>query len=348
MPEDIAEIDKNFKVSSNIDKDDIKFYNIDEKPFKIYGIHREGERYCRMTENVAKDISEGVYALHCNTAGGRVRFITDSGYVAIHAEMDGLGKMPHFAFCGSIGFDLYVGNDYKKTFIPPIAITDGYEGVAEFETEECRKITINFPLYSNVRNLYIGLREGAVLKEAAPYKNEKPLVYYGSSITQGGCASRPGMSYQSIISRRFNYDFINLGFSGNAKAEDGMIEYIKNLDMSAFIYDYDHNAPTVQHLQKTHEKMFAAVRNAHPDLPVIIMTRPVFSPSKEEKERREIIETTYKNALRAGDENVYFIDGKELMALCGNEGTVDGCHPTDFGFASIAQALGRIIEKAGL
>ena len=123
MPEDIAEIDKNFKVSSNIDKDDIKFYNIDEKPFKIYGIHREGERYCRMTENVAKDISEGVYALHCNTAGGRVRFITDSGYVAIHAEMDGLGKMPHFAFCGSIGFDLYVGNDYKKTFIPPISTT---------------------------------------------------------------------------------------------------------------------------------------------------------------------------------------------------------------------------------
>ena len=173
-------------------------------------------------------------------------------------------------------------------------------------------------------------------------------MYYGSSITQGGCASRPGMSYQAIVSRRFDYDYINLGFSGNAKAEDTIIDYIKNLDMSIFIYDYDHNAPTVEHLANTHEKMFKAIREAHPNLPIIMMSRPKFKLTDLEEQRLEIIKTTYNNAIASGDKNVYLITGKELTALCGNEGTVDNCHPTDFGFASMAKAVGDVIEKIKL
>lgn len=162
-----------------------------------------------MPESVAKNVTRGVDALHTNTAGGRVRFKTDSQYIAIHAEMDGLGKMPHFALTGAIGFDLYVNNKYEKTFVPPFDIKDGFESIVEFSNKELREITINFPLYSNVNDLYIGLQNDAIVKEASPYKNTKPIVYYGSSITQGGCASRPGMAYQSILSRRFNHDFVN-------------------------------------------------------------------------------------------------------------------------------------------
>lgn len=301
-----------------------------------------------MPESVAKNVSEGVYTLHSNTAGGRVRFVTDSTYIAIHTKMDGLGKMPHFALTGSIGFDLYVDNYYAKTFVPPFYIEDGYESIFEFEKKEEREITINFPLYSNVSELYIGLQETSLLAEAKPYKNTKPIVYYGSSITQGGCASRPGMAYQSIVSRNFDYDYINLGFSGNAKAEDEMIEYIKNLDMSIFVYDYDHNAPTVEHLAKTHEKMFKAIREKNPLLPVIIMSRPKHFLTEGEKTRRSIIETTYLNAVAAGDKNVYFIDGEALTDLCKDSGTVDNCHPTDFGFASMAKALTELIVRYNL
>lgn len=196
---DIQKIDKNFLVETKIHKDDIKFYNADEAPFKIYGVFRENGKYRRMPENMAKEVSEGVTKLHSNTSGGRVRFVTDSSYVAINTEMENLGKMPHFAFTGAIGFDLYVDNVYKKTFVPPFEAEDGYESVIELEASCMREITINFPLYSDVKNLYIGLRKNAVIKEASPYKNKKPIVYYGSSITQGGCASRPGMSYQAII-----------------------------------------------------------------------------------------------------------------------------------------------------
>lgn len=345
---DISKIDNNFAIKTSVGKDDIVFYDADEKPFKIYGVYRENGRYTRMPESVAKKVSEGVHLLHTNTAGGRVRFTTNSSYVAIHAEMDGLGKMPHFAFTGSMGFDLYEDNNYRKTFVPPCDMEDGYESVIELLDNEWREITINFPLYSNVKKLYIGLEENAFVKEASPYKNEKPIVYYGSSITQGGCASRPGMSYQSIISRKFDYDFVNLGFSGNAKAEDEMIEYIKGLDMSMFVLDYDHNAPTVEHLAATHEKMFKAIRNEHPQIPIIMMSRPKFIYSDEVIERLNVIKTTYNNAILSGDKNVYIIEGKELTELCENEGTVDCCHPTDFGFASMAKALENVIKNITL
>ena len=156
------------------------------------------------------------------------------------------------------------------------------------------------------------------------------------------------MSYQAIISRRFDYDYINLGFSGNAKAEDSIADYIKNLDMSLFVYDYDHNAPTVEHLANTHEKMFKAIREKHPLLPIIIMSRPKYYLTDEEKISRNIIETTYNNAVSAGDKNVYFIDGKALTRLCKDSGTVDNCHPTDFGFASMAKALSKVIADINI
>ena len=144
---DISKIDKNFTVKHNIPKEDIKFYCVDENPFQIYGVFKENGRYRRIPEKVARKVSDGVYFLHTNTAGGRIRFITDSLYIAIKTKMDGLGKMPHFAFTGSIGFDLYSDNCYVKTFVPSCDIESGYESCVEFETRKLREITINFTLY---------------------------------------------------------------------------------------------------------------------------------------------------------------------------------------------------------
>lgn len=346
---DITKADKNFVVKTKIEKNDIKFYDIEEKPFSIHGIFREGDRFRRIPESLAKETSEGVLILHANTAGGRVRFVTNSKYVAINAQMDNLGKMPHFALTGSAGFDMYVktrGKErYSGTFTPPFDIENSYESVMDFENRKFREITINFPLYSDVKKLYIGLEENAVIKKATPYENKNPLVYYGSSITQGGCASRPGNAYQAIVTRKLNLDHINLGFSGSAKAEKPMRDYIKNLNMGIFVYDYDHNAPTIEHLEQTHEKMFLEIRETNPNLPIIIMPRPKEYLSKDEKTRLEIIKRTYENAIAKGDKNVYFIDGKALMKNTDNDCTVDGCHPNDLGFHAMAKALIPVIKK---
>ncbi len=345
---DISKTDRNFEVKTNIQKNNIKFYNAEDSVFSVYGVFKENGKYRRMPEIVAKSVSEGVYQLHTNTAGGRVRFVTDSSYIAIHADMDGVARVPHFALTGSAGFDLYINNQHKKTFVPPYDMSDGFEGLADFCVKEEREVTINFPLYSDVCELYIGLEQDAMIKEAPAYRNEKPIVFYGSSITQGGCASRPAMTYQNILSRQLNYDYISLGFSGCALAEDTISNYIKKLEMSLFVYDYDHNAPTEEHLKATHQKMFTAIREENPTLPIIIMSRPKFSLLPSEERHLQIIQKTYTDALLSGDKNVYFINGEALTRFCENDGTVDGCHPTDFGFVSMAKALREILETISI
>lgn len=346
---DISKIDPNFAVGGSIEREGCVFYSAEESPFRLSGVFREGARLLRLPNAVARQVSDPVVYLSKNNAGGRVCFRTDSPYVAISAHMDCIGRMCHFPLTGAAGFDLYVDNVFTKGFSPTYDVTDKLEGIFDFNPErKMREICINFPLYSGVLEVFVGLDKDARLEAPTPYVNDKPIVYYGSSITQGGCASRPGMSYQAIVSRHFNCEYLNLGFSGSAKAEEAMIEYIKGLEMSHFVYDYDHNAPTVEHLNETHEKMFLAIRESHPDIPIIMMQRPKFYLNEQEKERGRIIRQTYLNALNRGDKNVYFISNLELCAFCGNDGTVDGTHPTDFGFMSMAKAVIKLFESEKL
>jgi lysophospholipase L1-like esterase len=345
---DISKIDSNFNVPATIQEAGLRFFDAMQPPFVIYGVFYANGKFRRMPEAVAKTVSNGVYNLHARTAGGRVRFRTDSNYVAIHAEMSSVGKMSHMPMSGSAGFDLYVREEterYMGTFTPPVDMDEGFESIIYFNSPQMREITINFPLYSEVSSLHIGVNEGAALCSPQPYDVQTPIVFYGSSITQGGCASRPGNAYTSIVSRRFHADYINLGFAGNAKAEPEIAEYVKQLDMSVFVYDYDYNARKVEYLRDTHEKMFRVVREANPDLPIILMSRPKFYLNEKEEMRLEIIKTTYRNAIESGDKNVYLIEGKKLMDLAGNEGTVDTCHPNDLGFYSMAKAVGDVLEK---
>ncbi len=344
---DISKIDKNLAVETSISREGLHFYDAERAPLRIHGIYKENGVFRRMPEAVADQVGEGVYRLHTHSAGGRVRFVTDSPYVAVKTELDPF-RMPHFAATGSEGFDMYVQCDgetrYGGTFIPPYEKDDSYEGVKDFEDSRERLITINFPLYSSVSKLYIGLMEGASLKEAPDYRIQKPVVYYGSSITQGGCASRPGNSYESIVSRHLDCDYVNLGFSGSAKAEEAMVKYIKGLSMSAFVMDYDYNAPSSEHLRDTHGKMFREIRREHPELPIILMPRPKYYLSEAEKERAEIVYGTYLAAKAAGDRNVYYISGAKLMEKVLDEGTVDGAHPTDYGFFSMACAVEEVLR----
>lgn len=343
---DISKIDRNFAVQTQIDRTGLHFYDVEEAPFRVYGVKMDNGRYRRLPEAVALATSAGVHTLHGNTAGGRVRFVTDSPRIAIHAAMDGQFQSPHFAFAGKAGFDVYQNGAYRKTFMPTVDMQDGFESVIETRLDGKAEILIHFPLYANVKRLYIGLEEGCVLEPAAEYAISTPVVYYGSSITQGGCASRPGNAYQNIQSRLLDFDHVNLGFSGNAKAEEAMMEYIAGLAMSAFVYDYDHNAPTPAYLAQTHEKMFKYIRAAHPMLPILLLSRPqphLLNP--EDVERLEIVKRTYENALAAGDKNVYFIPGPALMEDVKNEGLVDGVHPNDAGFVSMARVMLPVIKQ---
>lgn len=342
----IEQLDKNFEVKTTIEET-MHFTNCLEPPFRVYGLQSTEEGFVRMPPETAQDVNPNVATLFRNTAGGRVRFRTNSPKIAIRAKMAGIGKMPHFPLTGSAGFDLYEDNIYRGTFIPPYDIEDGYESMIHLYSKYEREILIHFPLYSNVISLEIGLCTGASVLPPSPYSQELPVVYYGSSITQGGCASRPGNSYENILSRTLNIDHINLGFSGGAKGEEIMADYIAGLSMSVFVYDYDHNAPDTGHLRDTHQNMFLKVREAHPLLPVIMLSRPQPNPSDDDMLRRSIVMDTWQKALALGDKNVYFIDGSMMLhAFGGDSGTVDAIHPNDLGFMCMAKFIQPVLQKA--
>jgi hypothetical protein len=346
---DVVNYDGNLRINTELKEENIAFYSSRHKPFKIFGLYnsKDGQAFRRVPQNVAESTSESVKNLNLNTAGGRVRFSTDSEFIALKVLMSSLCHMPNMPLSGSSGFDMYVGDEFCKAFIPPIKIKDGYEEIYHFGSKRMRDIEINFPLYNPVDDLFIGLETFSAVGDAPQYKYKKHVVYYGSSITQGGCASRPGNSYQAIISRKLGCNYINFGFSGSAKGEDAIINYIADLDMSVFVCDYDHNSPNIEHLKNTHDKIYKKMRGRNPGLPVIFVSRPDFDKNIDDASmRREVIYETYLNALNSGDKNVFYIDGKSLfMGEYRDCCTVDGTHPNDSGFVRMADIIGKEIER---
>lgn len=350
----IEEIDQNLAVETEITEPDIIWLDVKQAPFMVYGVRYDAlrRRYVRMPQKIAEMVSEGVAGLNFHTAGGRVRFQTDSDFIGIRAVMENGELMSHMPLTGQSGFDLYRKKErtekerYVQSFIPPMGMKTGYSSSARTDGAMA-EYTIHFPLYDGVKELYVALKKGAVLQTPEPYLYEKPIVYYGSSITQGGCASRPGNSYQAIISRMLQTDYINLGFSGSCRAEQQMLDYLAGLDMSIFVCDYDHNAPDAAYLQRTHLPLYRAIRAAQPELPIVMVSSPNILDSPEFfTERREIIRNTCQTAWQEGDQKLYFVDGAELFAgenwdSC----TVDKTHPNDLGFYRMAMCIGEKLQQ---
>lgn len=345
---DIAEIDKNMRVEKHPDFGNVLMYDIEGAPFVIEGVYKDGDKFIRMPEEVAKSTSEGVFELNKHSAGGNVRFTADCTSMAFRVEFSTVGRIPNMAMTGSAGFDIYEKIDgkwrYSRTFVPPMDVEFEFESVLNFCPGK-REYQINFPLYSGLKKFEIGFTSDVKIEKPGERKIKKPVVFYGSSITQGGCASRPGMSYEAILARRFDFNYINLGFSGSAHGEQSVAQYIASLDMSAFVLDYDHNAFSPEELKQTHEPFFKTVREKHPELPIIMMSRPKYYLSEEEKERRSVVEETYKNAVAKGDKNVYFLDGRQLTKQAEGEETCDNCHPNDLGFMCMADAVSDVFKK---
>jgi len=347
----ISDIDKNLAVENTTGLKNIVWLDVKDAPFTIHGLFQteKGKPFLRMPEDVAAETSEGVHWLNTNTAGGRIRFRTNSPWIALKAVMPDNGTMPHITMLGQSGFDLYKSDGgvyaYAGSFMPG----NRHHGYDTWKPTDGRThtYTVNMPLYDPVEEVYIGLAADAEIEAPEPYAFEKPVLYYGSSITQGGCASRPGNAYQAMISRRLDADFINLGFSGNAKGEGVMCEYLASLDASVFVCDYDHNAPNADHLEATHRPLYETYRKANPDTPIVFVSKPDFHPGTEDVRRREIILATYHAALAAGDRKVSFVDGARLFdGPFADSCTVDGCHPNDLGFFRMAQKIGDAVEAA--
>ena len=362
----IENIDRNFKIETNIDEPDLRFYDVKEEPFELYGFYKP---FTRLPDEVANDetVNDNVRSLYKMSAGGRVRFSTDSPYIAIKAVMPKVSRSTKGTVLGNCGFDLYIDSDdgsqslFCRSFIPPMNVntTNGYESKVTFKSRVMRNYTINFPLYNEVSELYIGLSDSAAVKGGAKYRDLLPIVYYGTSITQGACASRPGNTYLSMVSRELNMDYVNIGFSDGGRGEKALAEYFAKLPMSCFVNDYSTNVGPAG-LRKTFLDFYKIFREAQPDVPYVMIGRPDtyretpdFPNIKDMAENRAIMVETYNYAVSNGDDKVYYIDGESLWTgPFADSCTVDGVHPNDLGFSHMATAvlatLKRIIRDGKL
>lgn len=238
------------------------------------------------------------------------------------------------------------GRQLVKILPPNFTDEKGYTAISELKGGKMRDYILYFPLYKDIKSVVIGLDKQATVHGGKRYRDIKPILYYGSSITQGGCASRPDNCYQALIEKWNNIDFINLGFSGNGKAEDAMVDYLASLDCSLFVCDYDYNAPDAAYLKKTHYRLYERYREKKPNTPIVFISRPDVGNGEDHAERENIIFSTYKQARGLGDENVYFIAGSRIYDERSRDNcSVDGCHPNDLGFLKMAEAIyNKMIE----
>ena len=349
---DISKIDSNFKAVT-VDGRETVYYDTENAPFVFEGLAwNTPPDYYRLPRNFTKDdVNDGALELSNHTAGCCVRFKSDSPFLAIRAKLAHSADMNHMPRCGSAGFDLYIRNQngqyvFAKAVQPNPGEADLERLMLPAAPGGMNEYLLNYPLYGGVKKVEIGMAPGSVIAAAQPRKIAKPILFYGSSITQGGCASRPGNAYTSMLCRKLDAPQINLGFSGSGRGEIAVAEAIAELDLSCFVMDYDHNAPTVEHLQNTHEIFFKTIRQKNPHLPILLLSACDFYDNGDKPARREIIRKTWLNALAAGDRNVAFIDGELLWGSEDRDAcSVDGCHPNDLGFYRMAEVILPVLKK---
>lgn len=359
---DLSALDRNFRVNTDFGYNNIEFYDVTKPPFSLHGLY---EPFRRLPLEVSNSISPSLTALAEHMTGVRVRFRTNSTHLAIHADMPAWAAAPHMSPLGVAGFDIYMKQGdqmlfYNSFFPAGGPESGGLQGLFNIGEGE-KELMLHFPIYAAVTNVFIGVSAGAEISPPSDYTIKKPVVFYGSSITHGGCASRPGTCYPCRISRMLNCDFLSLGFSGNAFGEEAIARYIADLEQSVFVCDYDHNSSGPEHLRETHRRMYEIIRAKQPDLPYIMVSKPDFCISGNEfrceiaarpdmhnqEQRRQVIMETYCDAIKAGDRHVYFVDGAQMFG-CNDHGdcTVDACHPTDLGFYFMANAIAPVIRQA--
>ena len=351
----ISKIDKNFIIKSSLERDGIKWLRSDDEVFSVYGLMKDENGYKRMDTDLAMSIHPHFHMLTRMTSGGRIVFETNSPYIAIKIKAE-LLPMGHMTYLGTFGFDVYEdrgeGFKYLTSMVPPddcMENKNGYECLNDFRTPGVKRLMLHFPLYGFVDELYIGFDENSYVKKLeSHYEDKKPLVFYGSSVTHGACATRPGNCYPPIVSLKSNIDFINLGFSGSANAQKELAEYIANIPMSAFIMEYDYNdCQTPELVRQRHYPFYKIIREKNPDLPIIIMSLPI-TTSEPWYESRQCVIESYEKAKANGD-NVYFVDG--LTVFDGEYydcATADGCHPNDYGYIRMAKAVLKGLKETGV
>lgn len=282
--------------------------------------------------------------------GARVAFNTNSRKVTVHIDFEKISADVGMSIFACQSANVYIGSRQTAPLaglvVPPASYAEAWEERTFDKSDEAQDVTVWLPRNEVIKDIWFEVEDDATVTAPEPYKYPVPVVFYGSSITEGGCCSRLTNAYNAIISRRLDMDYINMGFSGSAKGETEMADYLCTLKMSALVMDYDYNAPDAEHLRRTHEPFFKRIREKLPDLPILMLSCPNPEYRDSGDERRAIVRATYENAVAAGDKHVWYIDGITLFGDKDRDMCITDCtHPTDLGFYRMAEVIEPVIKE---
>lgn len=338
--------------AKGIEADSLRY--VSARTFRIVGkaFSQTESFYDRLPAVVKDSCREELWTLSTNSAGMAIRFRTNSTAIAAKWTLRQNMHMNHMTGVGIRGVDLYRLTDDGWHFVgvgKPAADKECSAVIIENMAPEEAEYMLYLPLYDGVSDVEIGVDAGASIEMP---KVDSPragitVVFYGTSITQGGCANRPGMCYTSIISRMLDIEAINLGFSGNGRLDLYIAEQMATLDPTLYFLDFVPNC-TAEMIDDRAVKFIEILREAHPDTPIIMADSYDFPPSMFDLAQRDALDAKTKAMKRVcehfkNDPNFIFVEG---VRYCNDECSVDGVHLTDMGFQAMSEHYARYIEKA--
>ncbi|HEY9486727.1 MAG TPA: SGNH/GDSL hydrolase family protein [Chryseosolibacter sp.] len=347
-----ATIAQNLRDRSPVDS--IRFF--DGHEFDVIGKYHDEQNYVRFPAKYKNTLRENVWNLGQNSAGISIRFSTNAKTIVVRWTVLNDANLAHMPATGVKGVDLYTYSNgywqYMKTGFPKdktneSTLLDGGDG-------QTREYLLNLPLYDGVENLAIGINEGAQISK--PHENyltrNKPVVYYGTSIAQGGCASRPGLAFTNILSRQIDRPFINFGFSGNGTIETSVGEAMCEIDAALFVIDCNPNTKPELIYDRT-VALVQMLNKQRPGIPVLLVEgfmyeSSYFNPGSGVQElvvrKQNELKRAFDTLKKSGATKLFYKEGDGLIGN-DHEGTVDGVHPNDIGMMRIAEALTPVLKK---
>lgn len=332
-----------------------KIVYTDASELTLYGKpHLSGPRYHRVDTARYGEMPPHVKTLSTYSAGLVIAFKTDSK--AVHARWTVKPRVKPYnnmTAIASRGLDLYIKKDGQWIFAgagrPDDSVTSIHPIVANMSDGE-KECLLFLPLYDELLNLEVGIDEGSTIRPLQiPWK--KKVVIYGSSITQGASASRPGLAYPALLTRHLGYEFVNLGFSGSGKMEESvgrMVADIKDVDL--FVLDCAAN-PSPQQIAERTEKFVRLIRDRHPHVPILMIESVIREGGNfDQKVQKRVSDqnanfrNAYSRLVENGMKDLYLIHGDALLGD-DHEGSVDGIHPNDLGFDRMLKIIEPKIKE---
>lgn len=323
--------------------------------------------YDRLPISYKDKVREPVWELSKASAGITVRFHSNSTSISLKWTILNDFDMPHMASTGIKGIDLYTKYNNKWRYVTSAGALVGQkkyqnnevasDSINEYElitniSSEFREYKLFLPLYDGVTKLEIGIDSDAQIKKATP-NTKNPIVFYGTSITQGGCASRPGMAHTNIISRKLDVDCINFGFSGNGRMETPIIELISEIKASVYVIECLQNM-NIKQVKERVLPLVKIIRKKQPSTPIIFVENMMYKTAFLDKtieteliQENLALKNEYDKILKNGFQNIFYIEDMKADGM-DNEGTVDGVHLTDLGFLRYANYIIENFKKYNL